>query len=271
MIYLPPLRRLLLPSILFLVIILYYKSTVRIPSSSSPFSSIFNRQSAFSPQGERVPVSDIEDYGFVTKRNLTEDFMSPPLRLYYPYNELQMKFANGTVIEPNLPKPADNPHLQPLLQCPVQPNPITSHIRLPNPVYNVTLIVRNDTENEHVGNLNPAIISLPHWSENQYLLVARVATDGSHQKNLICEANICFTDESKARPGEKRCTEEDLRLQGGAIGMRCATPPATLNVPATPAEDCGKGTYILMDIPGFHDPRVFWTGKGEPLMMVNTQ
>jgi len=53
--------------------------------------------------------------------------------------------------------------------------------------------------------------------------------------------------------------------------MRCVTVPTTLSVPPTPAEKCeGKfGTYV--DIPGFHDPRIFWSGKGEPLMMVNTQ
>ena len=73
------------------------------------------------------------------------------------------------------------------------------------------------------------------------------------------------------RPGEIECDQTELDLLGPGGGMRCATPPITLNVPPTPAENCGEGTGVLMDIPGFHDPRAFWSGKGEPLMMVNSQ
>lgn len=88
----------------------------------------------------------------------------------------------------------------------------------------------------------------------------------------MCEANVCYVGSGEdAKPGEKPCTEDDLKLLGPAGGMRCASTPIALNVPPTPAEQCyGKyGTYV--DVPGFHDPRVFWSGKGEPLMMVNTQ
>lgn len=265
MIYLPPVRRMLLPLLLLLAFVLYYKSTARIPGSG------FFSTPKYTLVAERVPVSQIEDYTDIMPRNVSEDYLSPALNLYYPYTELSMKFANGTVQEANVPKPTDNPYFAQFTACPIPPNRHTNHIRLPNHVYNVSLIFKNETENEHLGNLNPAILSLPHWAENQYILVSRVATDGSHQKNLICEANICYTDPAKARPGEQPCSPWDSMIFGGSIGLHCVTPPATLNVPATPAEDCGKGTYMLMDIPGFHDPRVFWTGKGEPLMMVNTQ
>lgn len=85
-------------------------------------------------------------------------------------------------------------------------------------------------------------------------------------------SNVCYVGSGEdAKPGEKPCTEDDLKLLGPAGGMRCASSPIVLNVPPTPAEQCyGKyGTYV--DVAGFHDPRVFWSGKGEPLMMVNTQ
>lgn len=49
------------------------------------------------------------------------------------------------------------------------------------------------------------------------------------------------------------------------------TEPKQLEVPSTPAEKCEGKYYYYPDIPGFHDPRVFWSSKGEPLMMVNTQ
>ena len=115
-------------------------------------------------------------------------------------------------------------------------------------------------------------MSLPYWSKNQYLVVSRIVTDGNHQENVICEANVCYIGSGEnARPGEKPCTEDDLFHVGPAGGMRCATPPTTLSVPPTPAEHCEGKFADYVDIPGFHDPRVFWSGRGEPLMMVNTQ
>lgn len=274
MIYLPPFRRLLLPSLLCLAFILYYKSTVRLPTARQQLSRIIVRQPELSPPGTRISIANIrdDDQVYIKDRNLTDNFRLPPVRTYYHYNEISTKFDNGTEIELIYEEPAHNPHMAPLWKCPIKPNNVTDHIRLPNLIHNITVVVMNDTENEHKGYLNPALISLPYWSTNQYLLVARVDTDGSHQENVICEANICYTgSEENARPGEKPCDPGDLALLGGTMGMRCATPPALLNVPPTPAKNCGAHTGPLMDIPGFHDPRIFWSGKGEPLMMVNSQ
>lgn len=274
MLYLPPLRRLLLPSLLFLAFILYYKSTVPLPTARQQLSRIIVRQPELSPPGTRISIANIidNDQVYIRNKNVSENYELPPIRTYYHYNELSTTFDNGTQIELVYQEPEQNPHLAPLLQCPIKPNNVTDHIRLPNLVYNISVVVLNETDNEHKGYLNPAILSLPYWSTNQYLLVSRVDTDGSHQENLICEANICYTgNEENARQGEKPCDSGDLSLLGGAMGMRCATPPVTLNVPPTPAESCGSNTGPLMDIPGFHDPRIFWSGKGEPLMMVNSQ
>lgn len=52
--------------------------------------------------------------------------------------------------------------------------------------------------------------------------------------------------------------------------MRCLTPPLKINIPPTPAEKCEGKWLAFPDIPGFHDPRVFWSGKGEPLILVNS-
>ena len=276
MLYLPPLRRLLLPSLLCLAFILYYKSTFRLPTPRQQLQTLLLRQPKLTPPGTRVSVHDLarehDAVDHIVLRNASENHRSPPLHLYYKYSEPGESVANSTRVRINYAEPESNPHMAPLWQCPREQNPITEHIRLPNPVYNITLIVRNETDNERKGLLNPAILSLPDWSPNQYLLVSRVATDGSHMQNLICEANICYTGgDENARRNENRCSAEDLRLLGGALGMRCATPPLTLNVPPTPAYSCGEHTGILMDIPGFHDPRVFWTGRGEPVMMLNSQ
>ena len=271
MIYLPPLRRLLLPSLLLLACILYFKSTSKLPTARQQLSRIIVRQPELSAEGKRIPVNEVGDAHQIVLTSLDENYRSPSRKTYYPYLESTLERNDGTIKELKVLQPLENPNLAPLWECPLKPNPTTDHIKLPNLVYNISTIVKNETENEHVGYLNPAIISLPYWSENQYLLVSRVATDGSHQQNLLCEANICYADEKDARPGEKPCTETDFELHGGKAGFRCATPPITLNVPPTPAENCGKGTGILMDIPGFHDPRIFWSGKGEPIMMVNSQ
>ncbi|KAI4158104.1 MAG: hypothetical protein LQ342_007738 [Letrouitia transgressa] len=115
-------------------------------------------------------------------------------------------------------------------------------------------------------------MSLPPWSKNQYLVVSRIVTEGNHQENVMCEANICYTGSDEgAVPGEKPCTQDDLKVLGPAGGMRCVETPTALKAPPTPAENCEGKFATYADIPGFHDPRIFWSGKGEPLMMVNTQ
>ena len=229
------------------------------------------RQPELSPQGERLGLEQVGNGQQVVAKDVKNNYLSPQRNLYYPYYQEVMIDNLGGLKELKHVRPQEHPFLQPLFECPIQPNPHTGHVRLPQTLYRISLIVKNETENERKGNLNPAIISLPHWSENQYLLVHRVATDGSYQENLLCEANICYTNKDQARPGEKPCDATDYELFEGRPGFRCATTPVPLNVPATPAENCGKGTGVLMDIPGFHDPRIFWTAKGEPLMMVNSQ
>ncbi|KAL9053086.1 MAG: hypothetical protein Q9162_005008 [Coniocarpon cinnabarinum] len=271
MIYLPPLRRLLLPSLLFLACVLYFRSTSKLPTARQQLANLITRQPELSPEGERVPADQAGNGHQIVLKDVTKNYKSPMRNLYYPYFQNIILANNGGLKEIKHTPPAENPYISQLLQCPIKANPITDHIRLPHQLYNISLISKNETENERVGALNPAIISLPHWSENQYLLVHRVATDGSHQQNLLCEANICYTDEKEARPGEKPCNETDVELFKGRPGFRCATPPMQINVPSTPAENCGKGTGVLMDVPGFHDPRIFWSGKGEPLMMANSQ
>ncbi|KAI9722572.1 MAG: hypothetical protein M1828_004569 [Chrysothrix sp. TS-e1954] len=271
MIYFPPLRRLLLPSLVCLAFILYYRSTSVIPGTRIHLSNLIIRDPDVTPEGFHVPLNEL-DHQQIYFGNISENYNSPPLSVYYPYHEPGATYHNGTDIAITYLDPATHEHLQRFFQCPREPNPITDHIRLPNLVYNISLIFMNETENERKSYLNPAIISLPSWSPNQYLVIGRVVTDGSHQQNLLCEANICYTgDAENARAGEQPCGDDDMLYLGGKTGMRCAMPPMTLNVPPTPAKKCPKSAEVMTDVPGFHDPRVFWTGKGEPLMMVNTQ
>lgn len=269
MIYFPPLRRLLLPALLALAFILYYRSSVHV---NTGFSSYIVQPPELSAPGTRISVEETEAQ-VILNRNTSENHLSPDRRFYYEFNSPDQKsIDDGTNHMPPYFHPPTHPALQQLFQCPLEPNPVTNHIRLSKTyLRNITVIYHNDTPNENLEYLNPAIISLPFWSKNQYLVVMRVQTDGSYQNNIFCEANICYTDPADAREGQQRCTDEDNALLGGAPGLRCAMPPTSLNVPPTPAAYCGLQMGIMMDIPGFHDPRVFWTGKGEPLMMVNTQ
>ena len=83
---------------------------------------------------------------------------------------------------------------------------------------------------------------------------------------------MCYTGSHfDARQGEKPCAADDIFHLGPAGGMRCVTGPTLLSVPPTPAEYCEGKYNSFVDIPGFHDPRIFWSGRGEPLMMVNSQ
>jgi len=270
------LRRLLLPIFLCLAIFIVYRSSHRSPTSY--LSSLVVDQPIVTIPQNRVPVNQLTTRAIIVQDPDTGKHIEPPTSLYYEYGasldldeEADPTRYNETAQGPHYLDPLKNRYLRTLLQCPIKPNVHNGHIRIPSYVRPISMVLYGDSENEKRSYLNAAILSLPYWSQNQYLLVSRVQTDGTMQLNMICEANICFTNASEARPGEKPCDEDDLYLLGGAEGMRCATPPVTLNVPPTPAKSCGEGTGVLMDVPGFHDPRIFWTGKGEPLMILNSQ
>ena len=266
MIYFPPLRRLLLPAIVLLTLIVFYRSSLRMPTS---LPSFVLHPPTPPTEGIHVSIAGLQ-LEPLPIANSSNNHLSPPNKYFYTYNtkgESSNKTGSST-----LSKPILNPNYEILFSCPTQANQYTGHIRVASIVQNISSIPAGATKPETRVFWNPTIISLPYWSENQYLLVSRIVTDGNYQENVLCEANPCYIGSSEnARPGEKPCTADDLAHTGPAGGMRCVTTPMTLSVPPTPAEKCtGKyGSYV--DIPGFHDPRIFWSGKGEPLMMVNTQ
>lgn len=263
MIYLPPLRRFLLPALACVTLIILYRA---LPLSNSLPSFILHQPPA-PPQGIHVPISALERP--MPLFNTSSNHLSPPNDYFYNYEGTKSLNQSSSILW----QPILDPNLGPLFQCSKRVNQLTGHIRLSNIVQNISQIpAEPQLKHETRTFWNPTIIALPYWSENQYLVVSRIVTDGQHQENVLCEANVCYVgSEQDARPGEKPCTLDDIRHLGAAGGMRCVTPPITLSVPPTPAEKCeGKfGPYT--DIPGFHDPRIFWSGKGEPLMMVNTQ
>jgi len=258
MIYFPPLRRLLLPAIVVLTLIVFYRSSFQVPT----FSPLILHSAPTPPEGIHRSISGLKKQPLPVF-NSSSNYLSPPKQYFYT----ETSGTNSTTFA----SPSLNPALEVLFKCPVEPNKYTGHIRLPNVIQNISQTPVGARADHRVF-WNPTVISLPYWSRNQYLLVSRIVTDGNHQENVLCEANICYVGSGKdARPGEQPCTEDDLLHVGPAGGMRCVTPPFKLSVPPTPAEHCGGkfGTYV--DIPGFHDPRIFWSGRGEPLMMVNTQ
>ncbi|KAH0559430.1 hypothetical protein GP486_004050 [Trichoglossum hirsutum] len=263
MFYLPPLRRLLFPALILFAVIVFYRSSVHVPGT------IISLNHSIPPQGGiHVPIRSLSPHAFPLF-NASSNHISPSKEYFYA-NFVTSKSKNGSNTKGSTwMHPTLNSYLDILFRCPTRPNRITNHIRLSNAIRNVSMIPPNSSKDEMRMFWNPTILSLPYWSQNQYLLVSRIVTDGLHQQNVLCEANTCYTGSSEGRPvGEKACSEGDVSYLGAVGGMRCETEPVILSVPPTPAESCeGKlGAYV--DIPGFHDPRIFWSGKGEPLMMV---
>ncbi|KAL8773549.1 MAG: hypothetical protein Q9209_001654 [Squamulea sp. 1 TL-2023] len=259
MIYFPPLRRLLLPATIFLAVVVFYRSSFGIPSS---LPSFVIHPPPPPPEGIRIPIDDLQSVPLPA--NATANYIPPASQFFYNL----YKSTNHSNATKTYPKPIDNPALKVLWQCPVQANKYTNHVRISAIVRNITQIPPDPLKPEKRVFWNPTIISLPYWAENQYLVVSRIVTDGNHQENVVCEANICYVGSGKdAKAGEKPCTKDDLKLLGPAGGMRCASAPINLNVPPTPAEQCFGKFLTFVDVPGFHDPRIFWSGKGEPLMM----
>jgi len=145
-----------------------------------------------------------------------------------------------------------------------QPNRFTNHVRIRDAVQNISQTWAGSTT-WTTQNFNPTIIALSYWSQNQYLLVSRTVTDGYYHESMICEANTCFNEFASAKSeGDRLCTAEDLTSIVERCGIRCAHEPL-VRLPPTPAEQCHGTWRGLTDIPGFHDLRAFWSGKGEPL------
>ncbi len=265
MIYLPPLRRFLLPALVFVTVIIFYRAT----PSNTTLPSFILHSPLVPPGGIHVPIWSLRK-SLLIATNVSDNHLSPPNHYYYSYDKGVKASANST--NSVLWQPVLDPNLEPLFRCPAEANEITGHLRLvDNIVQNISQIPPGSLRPETRTFWNPTVIALPYWSENQYLVVSRIVTDGNHQENVLCEANVCYVPGQEARPGEKPCTDDDLRHVGPGGGMRCAALPITLSVPPTPAEKCVGKFAPYVDIPGFHDPRIFWSGKGEPLMMVNTQ
>ena len=266
MIYLPPLRRFLLPAVILLIIIVSYRSRLLFPTS---IHSFVIHPPPLSPPAIHIPIASLSQAP-LPLTNSSNNHLLPPTKYFYNYTP-NFKSPNQSSNDA-FSQSATNPSLNALFQCAFAVNPYTHHIRLPYIIQNISEIPPDAKTSDDRVFWNPTIISLPYWSENQYLLVSRIATDGNYQENVLCEANICYVgQEQNARPGEKPCTPDDIRHVGPAGGMRCVSSPMSLSVPPTPAERCEGRFATYVDIPGFHDPRIFWSGKGEPLMMVNTQ
>jgi len=269
MIYLPSSRRHLLSVVALLALVLIWRSRSAVPTS---FPSLVLHQPARPPEGIHVPIADLK-HKTLPLVNTSLNHLSPPSQYFYGWGrDSNGRTINHTNEDLLWSKPILNPHIDVLWRCPMAANRFTNHIRLPNIVQNISQIPPNPTTPETRVFWNPTIIALPYWSENQYLVVSRIVTDGNHQENVLCEAKACYVGpDDGTHKGEKPCNEQDLKYVGPAGGLRCVAAPIRLSVPPTPAEKCeGKfGTYV--DIPGFHDPRIFYSGKGEPLMMVNTQ
>lgn len=266
MIYLPPLRRFLFPAVVFLIVIVSYRSRLLFPTS---IHSFVIHLPPLSPPAIHVPIASLSQ-ARLPATNASNSHSLPPTEFFYDYTP-NIKSANQSS-KSGFSRVATNPGLAALFLCLSKANPYTHHIRLPNIIQNISEVPPDAKGPENRDFWNPTIISLPYWSENQYLLVSRIATDGKYQANVLCEANICYVGPvENGRPGEKPCTQDDIRHVGPAGGMRCAASPVALSVPPTPAEHCEGKFASYVDIPGFHDPRIFWSGKGEPLMMVNTQ
>ncbi|KAK9465514.1 hypothetical protein V1512DRAFT_45987 [Lipomyces arxii] len=109
------------------------------------------------------------------------------------------------------------------------------------------------------GAYNPTIIPLPPTSHFPFLIVARARGSGYAQTSLICEGN--YVD-------ERIVNGYGIEISTRHLG--CITTPRELAVPQTPARDC-SGVNFMADLPGYHDPRLFWSAELQPLMLLNQQ
>lgn len=284
MLYLPSARRLLVPALSLLVLLALIRVLAPqwLPSASDTrlLKTLLQAQMQAS---HRVQIIVNISHG---------DDLFPRLR-----DENGHAFLSQTI---PTPIPLAHPLVRRFQRCSVPLNRHTQHTRLPNILYNISLTPADQPPNhdESTRFFNPAIIPLPHWSAHahtdgspKYVLVSRVVTSGFHQEAHVCLADMCLPSPSPSPspdtdpadspglskrtprhlpPDARPCLASDHAQLGSHGGMRCVTTPVKINIPPTPAESCSGAWLAFPDIPGFHDPRVFWSGKGEPLILVNS-
>ena len=257
-----PLRRLLLPAVVFVLLIAIYRSTSQ---RLHAIPSFIVHHTSETQHGIRVPIEPTP----AEHENPISSQDNPASTLEESHYNLWHSSTGDTYSQAIQARP----NLALLWSCTRKANQHTHHIRLPNLIQSISMIPRDPQTPEVRKFWNPTIFALPPWSKNPYLIVSRVLTDGTHQDNIVCEAYTCYGPVGKRSiaSGEKACSQADLRVLGPAGGLRCATAPMRLHVPPTPAKQCEGRHRDFVSIPGFHDPRIFWSGRGEPLMMINSQ
>lgn len=158
-------------------------------------------------------------------------------------------------------------------QCPRPANVFTNHIRFPNLLYNISMSPSDSAIVETRKFWNPTILALPDWAPNQYLIISHVLLkDQGYRQNVLCEARICVPKRQNSSGSHRNeCSATDETLLGVHGGLRCVTNPVEIILSSAPANTCEGVEKGLADIPGFHDPRIFYGGRGEPVLMVVSQ
>ena len=272
----PRVRKLLLPFALLILFYTAFRNTPVIPQPSAQYSNHFD--------GHQESLHVLINRPFANKSR-PDDYLATAddassVHVELKAVELGTPKQDSNNEEVPVPVLLEIPHIsqcsipQALLEnsvCPRPPNRFTNHIRLPNLLYNISMSPKSAASKEERTFWNPTIFALPYWAKNQYIIVSMVAPDGeAFRRNVLCEASICHP-KSSSMAHERSCSADDLSLLGPNGGLRCVTAPIEVNVPPTPAVKCEGSERGYADIPGFHDPRVFYSGRGEPILMVSSQ
>ncbi|TVY94456.1 hypothetical protein LAWI1_G000229 [Lachnellula willkommii] len=273
----PLVRRILLPFALLILFYTAFRNTSVVPQPAARYPNHFGEHQELL----HVPISR----PFVNKSHTWDHWAavdgfptnveSKPVELEIPNQDSETAKVPMPLIL-TVPQNSQRSIPQALLgqlECPRAPNRFTNHIRLPHLLYNISMSPRSAVAREERTFWNPTIFALPYWEKNQYIVVSMVTPNGEAlRRNVLCEANICHPKSAAPRLAhEKSCSEDDLGLLGPSGGLRCVTAPIEVTVPPTPAAKCEGREQGFADIPGFHDPRIFYSGRGEPILMVSSQ
>ncbi|KAI9056184.1 hypothetical protein LZ554_001112 [Drepanopeziza brunnea f. sp. 'monogermtubi'] len=264
---LPLLKRLLLPVVAISLVCILLSRTPRVPDAR--YHHLYPPRYTKSQEPLRVPIA--QQFPNVSDDPYQLPAVAAVAAAFGPGEEGKGEPGFGIPPPPTGSGTIVPQALLHLTTCPRAPNRFTGHIRLPNLLYNISM--KSAARDEERTFWNPTIFALPYWAKNQYIIVSMLTPNGeTFRRNVLCEANICYPKGQRSpTPRGKYCTDEDLALLGPSGGLRCVTPPIEVDVPPTPAESCSGKELQLADIPGFHDPRLLYSGRGEPILMVASQ
>ena len=161
-------------------------------------------------------------------------------------------------------------YLQPVLGHQID---LTGHTRLPNLLCNVSMEPRSTPNEEKRRFWNPMIVAIPYWAKNQYLIVCShskmyLTGETFSAKRTFAILNLRNETTSARKFARMRTWKYSVQMEDYVAPVH----PSTLTYLQFLHRSVRVWNGVLQICLAFMIPgRVFYSGRGEPILMISSQ